>query len=213
MYRRQAIADGDQGHLAWALINLALSACDQGQDALARELIGAAVRAADEGGPTPIQGDAQMAAGLVEVLIGDPAVAVGYQVTAAQMLHSSGLLLTLPDTVSLLGVALLGSGQPAEAARMLAAGAAWRATRGLVVVSRLAQRAIDEAEAALSQQRLAAEGSALAAAIDDESRRGAAIRFASVDELDLPEATEPAAGPPIHLVDLGQHTSRAATSP
>jgi tetratricopeptide (TPR) repeat protein len=210
-YRQQATVDNDQSHLAWALINLALSACDRGQDALARELLGGALRAAEEGGSTPIQGDARMAAGLVEVLIGDPAAAVLLEADAARMLQSSGLLLTLPDTISLLGAALLLAGQPADAARMLAAGAAWRASRGLVVVSRITQGVITRAEAALPAVRERAAGSEFGAAIDEEAARGAVAPFGWIEALDLPQAGQPVAAQ-IHLVDLGQHAAGAATS-
>jgi predicted ATPase/DNA-binding SARP family transcriptional activator len=210
-YRQQATLDDDHSHLAWALINLALSACDRGQDALARELVGGALRAADEGGSTPIQGDARMAAGLVEVLIGDPAVAVPLEAEAARMLQSSGLLLTLPDTISLLGAALLMVGQPADAARMLGAGAAWRADRGLVVVSRITQRAIARAEADLAAVRAQAGRSELGAAIDEEAARGAVAPFGWIEALDLPQAGQPVAAQ-IHLVDLSQRTAGAATS-
>ena len=89
-YRQQALLDNDESHLSWALINLSLNACDRGQSAVARELMQAALRAADEGGSTPIQGDAQMAAGLVELLTGDPAVAVALEVEAVRKLQTLG---------------------------------------------------------------------------------------------------------------------------
>jgi hypothetical protein len=210
-YRRQAAVDGDPSHLAWALINVALNECDRGHHALARELIGNALRAADEGGSTPIEGDAHMAAGLVELLVGgDPVAAVRYLSQAARMLQSSGLLLTLPDAISLLGAALLRTGQQPPAARMLAAGSAWRSGRGLVVVSRLSQNVITEAEAALAQVRLHAQGTALARSIDEEAARGAAAPFGWLEALDLPEPGV-AGRVEIHLVDLSRPAAGATT--
>jgi predicted ATPase len=209
-YRQQALLDNDESHLSWALINLSLNACDRGQSAVARELMQAALRAADEGGSTPIQGDAQMAAGLVELLTGDPAVAVALEVEAVRKLQSSGLLLTLPDAVSLLGAALLRVDRPTDAARMLAAGSAWRAERGLVVLSRVTRGAIDQAETDLTGLRSEAEGTELAETIDEQASRGAATAYGWIEALELPEVTGPSAAP-IHLVDLGAPPVRAAT--
>lgn len=211
-YRQQALADSDQGHLAWALINLAVSEGDSGQEALARELVQEALRVAAEGGSTPIEGDAQMAAGLVELLVGGDAVAaVRYEAEAARKLHTAGLLLTLPDAVSLLGAALLAAGQPTEAARMLAAGSSWRAHRGLVVVSRAAARTIADAEARLAEVQHEAPP-AVARAIDDESARGAATPYGLLDALELPAAGD-GARVQIHLVDLSRTSKGAATAP
>ena len=38
-YRKQAVLDNDPSHLAWALINIALSESTAGHHGLARELI------------------------------------------------------------------------------------------------------------------------------------------------------------------------------
>jgi tetratricopeptide (TPR) repeat protein len=210
-YRQQSMLEDDQSHLAWALINLSLSALDRGQHSVAKELMASALRAGDEGGSTPIQGDTQMAAGLVEALIGDPTAAIRLEVEAARKIHGSGLLLTLPDTISLLGVALLRSGQPVEAAQMLAAGAAWRAERGLVIVSRITRRTVGEAEAELELVRTRAAGTELALAIEDAAVRGAGAPFGWIEALDLP-AVDAGAPTQIHLVDLGQRAAGAATS-
>jgi predicted ATPase/DNA-binding SARP family transcriptional activator len=211
-YRRQAVLDDDPSHLAWALINIALNECDRGHHPVARELIASAIRAADEGGSTPIEGDAHMAAGLVELLVdGDPEVAARHEAQAARMLQSSGLLLTLPDTVSLLGAALLRSRQHADAARMLAAGAAWRSGRGLVVVSRLSQNVIVHAEAELAAVRVHSDGSPLAAALDEEAARGAAAPYGWLEALDLPDVGE-GGRVEIHLVDLSRSAPRAQTA-
>jgi tetratricopeptide (TPR) repeat protein len=211
-YRQQSLLENDQSHLAWALINLSLSALDRGQEAMAKELMQSALRAGDEGGSTPIQGDTQMAAGLVEALVGDPATGVRLEVEAARKIHGSGLLLTLPDTISLLGVALLRSGQPVEAARMLAAGAAWRTDRGLVTVSRITRRSVAAAEAELAQLRSRSAGTELGLALDDSAARGAGAPFGWIEALDLPPVDAPAPAQ-IHLVDLGQRAAGAATSP
>ena len=122
------------------------------------------------------------------------------------MLHTSGLLLTLPDTVSLLGVALLAAGQPAEAARMLAAGSSWRAHRGLITVSRAAAKAIADAEARLADVQHEA-APALSHAIDDEATRGAGTSYGVIDTLDLPPGGDAGARVQIHLVDLSRKAS------
>jgi hypothetical protein len=125
------------------------------------------------------------------------------------MLHTSGLLLTLPDAVSLLGAALLGTGQTTDAARMLAAGAAWRAERALVIVNRATAKAISDAETRLADVRRSAAPAA-GTAIDHEAARGAATPFGVIDTLDLP-AGEPGARVQIHLVDLSRSPTGAAT--
>jgi hypothetical protein len=137
--------------------------------------------------------------------------AVGYLTAAARMLHTSGLLLTLPDAISLLGGALLRSGRTADAARMLAAGAAWRAERALIVVNRAIAQAITDAETQLIDVRRTAAPAA-GTAIDQEAARGAATPFGVIETLDLP-AGEPGARVQIHLVDLSRSASGAATAP
>ena len=74
-YRQHALADGDHSNLAWALANLALVESAAGHAPAAHEYAEAAVQAADEGGYAPVQGDARIAAGLVELDHGDPLTA------------------------------------------------------------------------------------------------------------------------------------------
>jgi hypothetical protein len=125
------------------------------------------------------------------------------------MLHTSGLLLTLPDAVSLLGAALLRAGQTTDAARLLAAGAAWRSERALVIVNRATAQVVTDAETRLVDVRRSAAPAA-ANAIDHEAARGTATPFGVLETLDLP-AGEPGTRVQIHLVDLSRSASGAAT--
>ncbi len=70
---------------------------------------------------------------------------------------------------------------------MLAAGAAWRAERGLVIVSRITRRAIERRRGRAGRSsRSQAEGTELGLALDDEAARGAGAPFGWIEALDLP---------------------------
>jgi hypothetical protein len=61
-------------------------------------------------------------------------------------------LLVLPDAVALLGAALVADGDPVAGARLIAAGLAWRAARGLAVGHPLTARLIADAQADLEAE-------------------------------------------------------------
>ncbi len=146
-YHRNSLIDGDRSNLAWACANLALQAHERGRPEQGVELAAAAMRAADEGGSAPVRGDARAVAGLLALSRGEGEGALALLREALGLTHSAGLLLALPDTVSLLGAALLQLGRPELAARTLSTGRAWREARGLAVNGRLAAQVIAAAQA------------------------------------------------------------------
>ena len=151
-FRDWALGEGRDSRLAQALVNLALHAHEQGDAAASRQLIDAAVAAADRGGSGPVRADVLAAAGLLALRTGQARAAVPLLREAARLSHASGQLLTLADTVSLLGAAMLAADEPTAAARLLAAGAAWRAARGLSVVGRLVRQTLAEASEELPRR-------------------------------------------------------------
>jgi predicted ATPase len=199
-YRQHGIAEGDRSGVAWASLNLALVECAEGRTESAQQYADAAVTAADDGGYAPVRGDARFVAGLVALTDDEPQRAIPLLADAVRLHHSAGQLLTVPDTISLLGVALLQAGRAPEGARMLAAGAAWRSSHGLAVIGRLAQQVIAAAEA-----QLAAMPSTPQIAAD--AARGLATPYGSIESLDLP-AEDDDQPPVLRLVDVRQRESR-----
>ncbi len=197
-YRQQSLATGDHSNLAWALGNLAMNEVLARHGPTALEYAAAAMRAADEGGSEPVQADARFVAGLVELHHGDPVRAVSLLADSVRHTHAAGQLLTLPDGVSLLGAALLRAADAPAAARMLAAGQAWRKERGLPVVGRLAESTIARAHNDLASMPVSE-------LVTRESARGTAVPFGWIDALDLPEAVDLRAteeAPVLRLVDM-----------
>jgi tetratricopeptide (TPR) repeat protein len=182
-YRQQSVEIGDHSNLAWALGNIAMNESERGQPKRALECAQDAVRAADEGDSVQVRADARGVAGLVELMHCEPARAVSLLTESVRLTHSAGQLLTLPDGVSLLGAALLQAGDLPGAARMLAAGQAWRSAKGLAVVGRLADRAIHQAHDDLAALPLSQ-------VVKAESARGAAIPYGWIEPLGLPESVD-----------------------
>src|SRR6185437_2762918 len=150
-----------------------------------------------------VEADARAVAGLVELALGEPVRAVGLLSESVRLTHATGQLLTLPDGISLLGAALLQAGDLPAAARMLAAGQAWRNDKGLAVVGRLAQRTIDQAH----EQLAAMPVSQL---VQAEAARGAAVPYGWIEPLDLPESLDlrdAEAAPVLRLVDPADGTA------
>lgn len=179
-YRHHALVDGDRSNLAWANVNLALQALERGEGDAARRLAESALRAADDGGAAPVRADVRTAAGLVELRLGDAPSALILLREALELTHAAGQLLTVADLVSLAGAAFLQAGEATVAARLLAAGRAWRRLRGLAVVGRLAQQTIERAETEIGQ---AVSADALAR----ETELGGTVPYGWLRALHLPE--------------------------
>lgn len=145
-YRRQALLDGDRSNLAWACANLALQAQERAGPQRASELVAEALTAADEGGAAPVRGDVRVVAGLLALRAGQPERALGLLREGLDLVHGSGLLLSVADTVSLIGAACTGLGLAEDGARLLATGRTWRRVRGLAANGRTMAAAITEAE-------------------------------------------------------------------
>ena len=111
---------------------------------------------------------------------------------------AAGQLLSLPDGVSLLGAALLRLGDRAGAARLLAAGDAWRQARGMAIVGLLAERTI------IGRDR----GSRRAAA-DARDRGGRELRADGAVRL----ARRPAAAGPVAGYPTDAATARPTVRP
>ena len=208
-YRHQAEATGDESNLAWALGNIAMNDSERGLAVQALDAAQGALRASDEGDSVQVRADARAVAGLVELAHGEPARAVSLLTESVRLTHSSGQLLTLPDGVSLLGAALLQAGDLAGAARMLAAGQAWRRAMGLAVVGRLAERTINQAHDDLAALPLSQ-------VVKAESARGAAVPYGWIEPLALPgslDLRDSEAAPVLRLVEPDdQAPARAGTN-
>lgn len=146
--RRWAAAADNPGHLAYPLVNLARAALDAGRSGAADDLIAEALAAAEASETIPVLADVMAAAGLVDLRSGQRGRAVTRLRRAVQMAHDCGQMLSLPETVGLLGAALLDD-EPAVATRLLAASRAWRAVRGLSLVNGAAREVIEKAETEL----------------------------------------------------------------
>jgi hypothetical protein len=108
--------------------------------------VAAALAAAEAGGSAPVRADVSTACGLALLLIGEPARAGELLQAGIELNHQCGQLVTLPDAVSLLGVARLRCGGQQAAQGLLAAGASWRRRQGLAILGRHASQLITDAE-------------------------------------------------------------------
>jgi hypothetical protein len=66
--------------------------------------------------------------------------------------HEAAQLLSLPDTVSLLGAALVETGDLGAGLELIAIGQAWRTARGLAIGHPLAAEAISRAESVVEAE-------------------------------------------------------------
>lgn len=177
LWQRFAAWTGDwQEERAYPLSNLALHAQEAGDAETASALITDALHSAVAGDAVPLRADTYVAAGLLELLAGRASRAVDLLQEGLRLGHDCGQLLTMADTVSLLGAALVGAGDVDAGARLLGAGDAWRAARGLRVVGRLPKRAIDDAGAVLAAAMPAER-------LDVQLRRGGRAPFGSLGAL------------------------------
>ncbi len=193
----RARADQSLDQVATTGAHLALLSCADGDDVQARELIGTALTTAEETGVTPALADVLLVAGILELRLGEPATAVQGLRRALRVTRQVSLLVSLPGLVSLLGAALVRTGDLLAGARILAAGRAWRAARGMAVLYTLAAALVDAAEAEVDR-RLAPD--ALRAA----TAAGEAAPFGSLDAVEaLARAT---------VVDIRQAGTRRASS-
>jgi predicted ATPase/DNA-binding SARP family transcriptional activator len=159
-----ATQESDDTSRAYALLNLARHADERGDAEGAEALVTKALGAAQAADSAPVRGDVLAAAGLVDLHGGRPWRAAARLREAVRLMHAAGQVVTMPDAISLLGAALLDTGTPHVAARLLATGAAWREARGLAVVGRAVRDAIAAAEdrvaSALTVEELATERAA-----------------------------------------------------
>ena len=160
-FRAWAALEGGPSTLAVALANLALYAVEANAAERGRHLMDEARHAAEVGGSPPLQADVLATVGLAELRLGRPRDAVTALWESVELMHAAGQLLTVPDTVSLLGVAMLDVGESRAAARLLAAGETWRAARGQALVGRLVRLVVADAKqrlpSALKAEELVAE--------------------------------------------------------
>jgi hypothetical protein len=154
-------------------MNRARIAAEQGDFDAAEAYVAEARACADAAGQVAVQADALMTSGLVELHRGRPDAAAGYLTGAIRCALECGQLLTLPELVDLLGVARLDGGEVAVAARLLGAGQAWRAARGVEPGTRLARGLIDAALQRLGEQPGAR-------VLELEAERGARTPFGSL---------------------------------
>ncbi len=193
-------------NLAVALVNLAAVAAGQDDPDRAADLLAEAVAAAGSGQSVPLRADVLAGTGLVQLKLGCPDAAGTALRAAVPLMHVSGQLITLPDTVSLLGAVALAEGDRRSAVRLLATGEAWRRSRGLAVVGRLTREVL-----AGTRRELERSGPGEHDAADRAA--GAAVPFAAPAGLGLPARWRT---PDVsHIPDdlFGSRTSRSITLP
>ncbi|GAA3604058.1 hypothetical protein GCM10022223_19650 [Kineosporia mesophila] len=178
-FRAWSQVEQASSNLAVALVNLAAVAADQDDAVRASDLLTEAAAAAGGGQSVPLRADVLAGTGLVQLRLGGPDAAGTALRAALPLMYEAGQLLTLPDTVSLLGAVALAQGERRAAVRLLATGRAWRQTRGLAVVGRLTREVLAATEAELERT-----GPGRHDLVDTET--GAAVPFAVLTGLGAP---------------------------
>ncbi|GAB6899408.1 BTAD domain-containing putative transcriptional regulator [Kineosporia succinea] len=180
-FRAWSQVEQASSNLAVALVNLAAVAAGQDDVARASDLLAEAAAAAAAGQSVPLRADVLAGTGLVQLRLECPDAAGAALRAALPLMYESGQLLTLADTVSLLGAVALAQGERRAAVRLLATGRAWRESRGLAVVGRLTREVLAEAEADLERSGPGEHDARDRAA-------GAAVPFAQLSGLGAPAA-------------------------
>lgn len=142
-FRAWSQVERSPGNQAVALVNLAgvVPAADR-----AAELLAEAAAVVGGTGSMLLRADVLAGSGAIHLRLGQTEAAVTALRAAVALMHRGGHLITLPDTVSLLGAAALAEGDRRAAVRLLATGHAWRRARRLVVVGRTTRQVLAEAE-------------------------------------------------------------------
>ena len=176
--RSWAIGERSLGTVAMSTAQLALLAFIEGDRIVAMDLAGQALADAERSGVTPVLGDVLTLNGLLRLRLDDPAGATDVLRRAVQVNHEAAQLLSLPDTVSLLGAALVETGDLRAGVELIAIGQAWRIARGLAIGQPLAAEAITRAESVVA--------AGLSAEVIDAVHRTAGLTpFGSLGVLDL----------------------------
>ena len=148
--RSWAIRERSLGTVAMSTAQLALLALIEGDRIVAMDLAGQALADAEQAGVTPVLGDVLTLTGLLRLQLDDPAGATDVLRRAVQVNHEAAQLLSLPDAVSLLGAALVGTGDLRAGVELIAIGQAWRIARGLAIGHPLTAEAIARAESVVA---------------------------------------------------------------
>ncbi|MFN8078629.1 MAG: BTAD domain-containing putative transcriptional regulator [Kineosporiaceae bacterium] len=146
-FQARARAERSIGHLATTTAQLALLAYADGDHDVAADLAGQALGAAEQTGPSPALADVLVIVGVLELVLADPARAVAILRRAARLNSQVSQPLALPDISSLLGAALVQTGEVLAGAHLLAVGRTWRQARGLAIGHPLSVEVITRAEA------------------------------------------------------------------
>ena len=159
--RRWAIASDNMVQLAYLLGDLGVAALEgfdvseaadgteQGQ--VARVLAAQAVAAAQQSDSISVRADILLTAGLIDLRTGTIAEALVRLRAAVRDTHGAGQLMTLPDAVAALGLALLDTGESVAGRGLLATASAWRRQRSIAPAGRWLRAQAERAERGLSR--------------------------------------------------------------
>jgi predicted ATPase len=157
--RRWAIASDDMALLAYVLSDLGVAALEgfdvseaadgTEQGHVARDLAAQAIAAAQQTDSISVWADTLLTAGLIDLRTGRAAEALVPLRAAVRDTHGAGQLMTLPDAVAALGLALLDTGESVAGTRLLAIASAWRRQRSIAPAGRWLRAQVERAEPGL----------------------------------------------------------------
>jgi len=181
-FRAWSQVERSPGNQAVALVNLATVAT---RPERARELLAEAATAARSAPSATLRAGVLAGSGAVHLRLGQTEAAGTALRTAAALMRSTGQMLTLPDTISLLGAVAAAEGRQPAATRLSAVGRAWRQARGLAAVGRLTRELL-ATDAAVDRAVDAAVDAPARGAPDPGEAAAQAVPFADLGALDLP---------------------------
>jgi predicted ATPase/DNA-binding SARP family transcriptional activator len=159
--RRWGIASDDMALLAYLLSDLGVAAVEgfdvseaadgteQGQ--VACDLAAQAIAAAQQTDSISVRADTLHTAGLIDLRTGRADEALVRLRAAVRDTHAAGQLMTLPDAVAALGLALLDTGESVAGTRLLATASAWRRQRSIAPAGRWLRAQLERAEPGLPE--------------------------------------------------------------
>ena len=142
---------GDLGVAALEGFDVSEAADGTEQGQVARVLASQAVAAAQQSDSISVRADILVTAGLIDLRTGATAESLVRLRAAVHDTHSAGQLLTLPDAVAALGLALLDTGESVAGTGLLATASAWRRQRSIAPAGRWLRAEAERAELGLSR--------------------------------------------------------------
>jgi hypothetical protein len=142
---------GDLGVAALEGFDVSEAADGTEQGQVARVLAAQAVAAAQQTDSISVRADTLLTAGLIDLRTGRAAEALVRLRAAVRDTHGAGQLMTLPDAVAVLGLALMDTGESVAGAQLLATASAWWRQRSIAPAGRWLRAQAQRAEPGLSE--------------------------------------------------------------